>query len=145
MTKDWQSSSWEVGGPYPGTSVIYMTDAGCGWPEPEPPAYEPICVLDQRIEGEPNKEARAIAARIVAEHNACVGVPSDRLSPGLLKTMIGAMNAGMDEARRRDAFMEEMAATIRAVVEEDGFVGSCLMRKRVDAMRAVLAKLESPS
>lgn len=57
---------WEVGGPYPGTSVITMVDGGQGWPEPEPPIYEPICVLDQRTEGEPNKAARWLAGYIAA-------------------------------------------------------------------------------
>jgi hypothetical protein len=63
---------WEVGGPYPGTSVIVCIDPGCGGPDAEPPAYDAVCILDQRIEGEPNKQARADAVIIAAARNALV-------------------------------------------------------------------------
>lgn len=57
---------WLVGGPYPGTSVCIEVDSGCGGPYPEPPVWEPICILDQRTEGEPNPQAVANANLIAA-------------------------------------------------------------------------------
>lgn len=61
---------WEVGGPYPSVSVIVCIDAGCGWPNPEPSAYEAICILDQRTEGVPSEQAVANAEFIVRACNA---------------------------------------------------------------------------
>lgn len=54
---------WEVGGPYPGVSVIFMADAGYGGPDggAEPPRYEAICIVDGRTEGEQSPEALANA------------------------------------------------------------------------------------
>lgn len=61
---------WERGGPYPGTSVIVMTDPGSTHPEfAEPPHYEPIAVLDQSQQGEPNHQAVADAELIAALRN----------------------------------------------------------------------------
>ena len=57
---------WVVGGPYPGTSVCVVVDGGCGGEYPEPPVWEPICILDQRTEGEPNQQAQANARLIAA-------------------------------------------------------------------------------
>jgi len=58
---------WEVGGPYPGVSVIVCLDAGnASGPDPEPPTYEPICILDQRTEGQQNEQALADARLIAA-------------------------------------------------------------------------------
>lgn len=36
---------WERGGPYPAVSVIYESDPGCGYPEPEPPIYEAVAMI----------------------------------------------------------------------------------------------------
>ncbi len=73
---------WEVGGPYPGVSVIYCVDGGCTHPDhAEPPQYEPACIIDQNIRGEQNPEALSIAERIVAEHNALLGIAD----PGKLR------------------------------------------------------------
>jgi len=38
--------------------------------------------------------------------------------------------------------VDELAAALRAIVEEDGFRGSGLMRKRIDAARAALVRYE---
>lgn len=62
---------WEVGGPHPGTSVIVCVDGGTGFPDPSPPAYEAIALLDISTEGEPNAVSQANAAYIVAACNAC--------------------------------------------------------------------------
>lgn len=35
---------WEYGGPNPDHSVIFCVDPGRGYPEPEPPVYEPIAL-----------------------------------------------------------------------------------------------------
>lgn len=59
---------WEVGGPYPGTSVIVCVAPGCSGPDPEEPVYAPIAVLDQRTKGEPSERARANAAFMVYAH-----------------------------------------------------------------------------
>lgn len=56
---------WEVGGPYPGVSVIVCVDGGRGGPDPEPPTYEPIAILDQRKNGEQSKQA-LVDARLIA-------------------------------------------------------------------------------
>ncbi|MDD4888667.1 MAG: hypothetical protein PHU85_01960 [Phycisphaerae bacterium] len=37
--------TWEVGGPWPEVTVIVMVDGGCGGECPEPPLYEPVCVV----------------------------------------------------------------------------------------------------
>lgn len=57
---------WEVGGPYPGVSVIVCVDGGCGGDAPEPPLYEPICIVDSRKTGEQSAQALADARLIAA-------------------------------------------------------------------------------
>lgn len=57
---------WEVGGPFPGVSVIVCVDGGCGGESPEPPTYEPIATLDQRTTGEPSQQTLADARLIAA-------------------------------------------------------------------------------
>jgi len=61
---------WETGGPYPSTSVIICVDGGCGWLNPEPPAYECVALIDRRTEGEPHPQALADADAIVSAVNA---------------------------------------------------------------------------
>jgi hypothetical protein len=61
--------TWEVGGPYPGVSVVVMVDGGTGWPDPTPPVYEPVCIIDSRTDGEPDEMALADAHLIVAAKN----------------------------------------------------------------------------
>lgn len=57
---------YEVGGPYPGTSVIVCIDGGSTHPDhAEPPTYEAVAILDQRIEGTPDPESQANASGIV--------------------------------------------------------------------------------
>jgi hypothetical protein len=60
--------TWLEGGPYPGTSVCVCIDPGSGFPDPEPPYWEPVCVLDQRTEGEPSPQAEADMRFIIAAH-----------------------------------------------------------------------------
>ena len=60
---------WEVGGPYPTTTVIVCVDGGQGWPEPEPPAFECVALIDRRIEGDPHPQAQADSAAIVIAVN----------------------------------------------------------------------------
>ena len=48
-----------------------------------------------------------------------------------------------DEANARlIAAAPDLLSACKAVVEEDGFRGSFLMRKRIDAMKAAIAKAE---
>ena len=49
---------WDVGGPHPSTSVIVMVDPGTF---DEPAAYDAVCVIDRRLDGEPDPQARADA------------------------------------------------------------------------------------
>jgi hypothetical protein len=49
---------WDVGGPYPSTSVIVMVDPGTF---DEPAAYDAVCIIDRKLEGEPDPQARADA------------------------------------------------------------------------------------
>ncbi|AMV20445.1 hypothetical protein [Planctomyces sp. SH-PL14] len=61
---------WELGGPYPSTSVIALSAVGCNIPGHETPnEYELIAYLDQRTTGEPDPVARANAALIVEAVN----------------------------------------------------------------------------
>lgn len=60
---------WEVGGPYPAVSVIYLVADGCGPPDPEPPVYEAICQLWPNDQGEAPGEVKRLAERIVQDHN----------------------------------------------------------------------------
>jgi len=39
--------TWEVGGPWPTVTVVHCVDGGSGFPDPEPPIYEPICYTHQ--------------------------------------------------------------------------------------------------
>ena len=74
---------WEVGGPYPGVSVCYCAEPGSGFPDPAPPRYEPIAVLDSATEGEQNKTTLAVAEFIVTacnNHAALVAVLRDMLN-----------------------------------------------------------------
>jgi hypothetical protein len=59
---------WEVGGPYPSVTVIAMVDPGCGWPEPEPPQYEPICYVHDGAPGhdKPPPPVALANARLIA-------------------------------------------------------------------------------
>jgi hypothetical protein len=65
---------WHVGGPHPGVSVVVCVDGGCGGDTPEPPAYEPICILDNRTCGDVNPEPLADAAGIVLLRNSASGL-----------------------------------------------------------------------
>lgn len=38
---------WEIGGPSPSVSVLVLVDGGHGFPEPEPPIWEPVCICHQ--------------------------------------------------------------------------------------------------
>ncbi len=67
MSSEHTPGPWEVGGPYPGVSVIVCTDPGVSQgPDPEPPVYDPICILDSRIDGEPDPRTVADARLIAA-------------------------------------------------------------------------------
>jgi hypothetical protein len=57
---------WIVAGPYPSVSVVVCVDGGSGYPDPHPPSYEPVCIVDQRTEGEPSALALADARLIAA-------------------------------------------------------------------------------
>lgn len=67
---------WELGGPYPSVSVITCVDAGCGdgFGEcPEPPSYEPICLIHTVNESDappPPPAAVLLAEFIAALRNA---------------------------------------------------------------------------
>ena len=41
---------WEVMGPWPSINVCVMVDGGCGGECPEPPIYEPVCVVHQSVD-----------------------------------------------------------------------------------------------
>jgi len=62
---------WLEAGPYPGTSVcIEISGGNVGPDDPEPPEWQPICVLDDRQTGEPSAEARADGAFIAHARTA---------------------------------------------------------------------------
>lgn len=82
--------------------------------------------------GEPLSEA---TIRRMLERTCCQPLTFDE-SVSVLREVL-RLREGEDTLR---AERDELRAVIRAVVEEDGFRGSCLMRKRIDAMRAALAK-----
>lgn len=50
--------------------MIVCVDYGQGGPDAEPPIYEPIAILDQRVTGEPNATAVADAAFIAYARTA---------------------------------------------------------------------------
>lgn len=63
---------WEIGGPWPSTSVIKCVDAGSmsHYDGPEPPTWEAVAILDNNREGEPVPQSVADAAFIVAARAA---------------------------------------------------------------------------
>ena len=65
----------------------------------------------------------------------------DRLRSELLR-LEHTRNATIDECDDLEEINAELLAACKAVVEEDGFRGSALMRKRVDDMKAAIAKAE---
>lgn len=115
---------WEVGGPYPSTSVIACVDVGCGWPDPQPPCYEPICILDQRIEGEQNQQAQANARLIAAAPDLysalqmwlCYATNVNAVDPKELaqSTMAALEKAGMDKSDLDDAAVAMLRGAARA-------------------------------
>lgn len=62
---------WEVGGPYPGASVVVETSRAIGWPEPAPAEHEAIAILDSRTSGEPDPVAGANRDLIAAYRTLC--------------------------------------------------------------------------
>lgn len=50
----------------------------------------------------------------------------------------GAFMAGRDSVKVNKKLLD----ACKAVVEEDGFRGSCIMRKRIDAMREAIEEAE---
>lgn len=93
---------------------------------------------------------KANAVRFVECWNACSGVPSERLSPGLLADLIGTMQAGLEEARRRDELMGEIEEAIQKLfrtldaldIHDDPRKTYRLGHPVLGPLRAVLAKLE---
>jgi hypothetical protein len=71
---------WHVLGPWPSVHVGPMVDPGCGFPDPEPPMYEPVCCLyeSEDYKTEPPAEVKANAKLIAA-------------SPEMLAAIEGAM------------------------------------------------------
>ena len=63
---------WEISGPHPSVSVITCVDAGCDGIQGagEPPRWEPICIVDQNLEGEPNRVALAVADWLITCNTA---------------------------------------------------------------------------
>ena len=59
---------WEVGGPFPGTTVVRCIDRGIG--DAEPPCFEKLADLNRILSGPPDVRAEADAAGIVALRNA---------------------------------------------------------------------------
>jgi len=107
---------WEVGGPYPGTSVIVCIDGGsCGWGEaPEPPAYEPICILDQRTEGVPNEQARLNAAFIAAASRYDFTTANERR----VRELEGHLSDAYRLLAKHEEEIERLKVARRAAVDE---------------------------
>jgi len=101
---------WEVGGPYPGTSIIRMTGPGVGWPEPEPPEYDAVAVIDGRTEGEPNTVARADAALIVALRNDAEKYADLREAGMALAARLHEMYLGAETREKLAVFVAALAA-----------------------------------
>lgn len=80
--------------------------------------------------------------------NACAGVPSDKLSTGFVANLIGTMQAGLEEARRRDELMGETRGALKkALTALDGRCkceasSGCYDAIAREAARTVLAKME---
>jgi hypothetical protein len=66
LPKEIQMDDWEVGGPYPSTSIITNIEGGYFGPDGgEPPYCECVCMLDEKTEGEQSPIMVAIAEWIV--------------------------------------------------------------------------------
>jgi hypothetical protein len=63
---------WELGGPFPTVTVITCVDVGRGWPDPEPPIYEPVAFTHQAIDFDKPPPANSVsdAEVIAAARNA---------------------------------------------------------------------------
>jgi hypothetical protein len=94
---------WKVGGPYPSVSVVVCV-AGSGSGD-EPPIYEPVCIVDGRTTGKPDKQALADAHLIAA-------------APALAEALLAITDAHQllveDEYSGTDLFSERMKVVEQA-------------------------------
>lgn len=95
---------WMVGGPYPSVSVCVEVDPG---DRETPPTWEPVCVVDQRTEGEVNRQALVDAHLIAA-------------APDLLealKELVDIVEGHLNDGDRLDSFTLQPAHAAIAKAE----------------------------
>jgi hypothetical protein len=151
---------WERGGPYPGTSVIVCVDGGSWGDCPEPPAYEPVCIIDQRQEGESNPIAVAVADFIAAAHNICPSLLAEldalrarveKLEAERLQQRVAELEATTDTAYRvldgiygRNFLADELNRSFQMQGKYDGAMSEAckeLFRKQHDDVLAVMQSI----
>jgi hypothetical protein len=93
---------WLEGGPYPGASVCIEVDGGSSGPDdPEPTTWEPICVLDDRRDGEPHPQVLADRAFIAhAREDVPALIAEIRRLKGEVERLHGLLN---DVSKYREA------------------------------------------